>query len=60
MFAAIAGRPVGLDRLTRLFRKLVTDSGLPPVTLHGLRHGAATLALAAGSDLKVVPVLGVI
>jgi integrase len=24
------------------------------VTLHGLRHGAATLALAAGTDLKVV------
>jgi hypothetical protein len=25
-----------------------------PVTLHGLRHGAATLALAAGTDLKIV------
>ena len=24
------------------------------ITLHGLRHGAATLALAAGADLKVV------
>jgi len=24
------------------------------VALHGLRHGAATLALAAGTDLKVV------
>ncbi len=38
--------------MTRLFRRLVTESGLPPVTLHGLRHGAATLA--AGTDLKVV------
>ena len=37
-----------------MFRKLVAGSGLPPVTLHGLRHGAATLALAAGADLKVV------
>jgi integrase len=37
-----------------MFRKLVAGSGLPPVTLHGLRHGAATLALAAGTDLKVV------
>jgi hypothetical protein len=27
---------------------------MPPVTLHGLRHGAATLPLAAGADLKVV------
>ena len=40
--------------MTRLFAKLVAASGLPPVTLHGLRHGAATLALAAGADLKVV------
>jgi len=37
-----------------LFRRLVAESGLPPVTLHGLRHGAATLALAAGKDLKIV------
>lgn len=38
--------------MTRLFRRLVTGSGLPPVTLHGLQHGAATLA--AGTDLKIV------
>ena len=54
VFATLTGKPVGPDRLTRLFRKLVAASGLPPVTLHGLRHGAATLALAAGTDLKVV------
>jgi integrase len=54
VFTTPAGGPVGPDRVTRLFRELVTGSGLPPVTLHGLRHGAATLALAAGTDLKVV------
>jgi integrase len=54
VFTTPDGKPVGPDRLTRLFRKLVADSGLPPVTLHGLRHGAATLALAGGTDLKVV------
>jgi hypothetical protein len=27
---------------------------LPPIRLHDLRHGAATLALAAGADMKVV------
>ena len=48
------GKPFGPDRMTRLFRTLVAASGLPPVTLHGLRHGAATLALAAGTDLKIV------
>ncbi|MFE7301285.1 tyrosine-type recombinase/integrase [Streptomyces sp. NPDC057579] len=26
--------------------------GLPPIRLHDLRHGAATLAHAAGADLK--------
>jgi integrase len=29
-------------------------AGLPPITLHGLRHGAASLALAAGTNVKVV------
>ncbi len=54
VFTTRTGKPVGPDRLTRLFRRLVAESGLPPVTLHGLRHGAATLALAAGTDLKIV------
>jgi Putative peptidoglycan binding domain len=27
---------------------------LPPIRLHDLRHGAATLALAAGTDMKVI------
>lgn len=27
---------------------------LPPIRLHDLRHGAATLALAAGGDMKVI------
>ncbi len=54
VFTTKTGKPFGPDRMTRLFAKVVAASGLPPVTLHGLRHGAATLALAAGTDLKVV------
>src|SRR5215472_6345595 len=42
------------DRLTRTFRALAADAGLTPVRLHDLRHGAATLALAAGVDLRIV------
>jgi Phage integrase family len=42
------------DRLTRAFRKLAAAAGLPPIRLHDLRHGAATLALAAGADLRTV------
>jgi integrase len=40
------------DWVTRRFGLLVKDSGLPPVRLHDLRHGAATLAHAARADLK--------
>jgi Phage integrase family len=40
--------------LSRYFRQLSAAAGLPPIRLHDLRHGAATLALAAGADLKVV------
>lgn len=54
VFTTKTGKPFGPDRMTRLFRTLVAASGLPLVTLHGLRRGAATLALAAGTDLKVV------
>ncbi|MEU5898936.1 tyrosine-type recombinase/integrase [Streptomyces venezuelae] len=41
-------------KVTDLFERLVVASGLPPVRLHDLRHGAATLMLAAGVDVKVV------
>ncbi|WP_369800939.1 tyrosine-type recombinase/integrase [Nocardiopsis sp. NRRL B-16309] len=36
------------------FLRISRAAGLPPITLHGLRHRAASLALAAGSDVKVV------
>lgn len=42
------------DYLTRRLATLIAQAGLPPVRLHDLRHGAASLALAAGVDLKVV------
>jgi integrase len=40
--------------VTAGFHRLVRDADLPPVRLHDLRHGAATLALAGGTHLKVV------
>jgi integrase len=48
------GRGLSPDWLTHRFHHLVASSGLPPVRLHGLRHGAATLALAARTDMKIV------
>ncbi|MDI3417918.1 tyrosine-type recombinase/integrase [Streptomyces luteolus] len=38
------------DRFERLYKKV----GLPPVRLHDLRHGSASLALLAGVHIKVV------
>ena len=46
------------NRLTRTFRQLAAEAGLPPVRLHDLRHGAATLALAAGVDFGGAGLLG--
>jgi integrase len=54
VFTNLNGDPMAPDRLTRTFRQLAAEAGLPPVRLHDLRHGAATLALAAGVDLRVV------
>jgi integrase len=41
-------------KVSDLFERLVAAADLPPVRLHDLRHGAATLMLAAGVDIKVV------
>ena len=40
--------------VTKHFNQLVAALGLPPIRLHDLRHGAATLALEGGVDIKVV------
>ena len=48
------GDPIHPGFLTHRMAVLVTAAGLPPVRLHDLRHGAATLAHATGADLKTV------
>src|SRR5439155_13775033 len=48
------GRAWHPNSVSQRFRRLVKRAGLPPIRLHDLRHGAATLALAAGVDVKVV------
>jgi integrase len=54
VFTNQRGAPMSPDVLTRTFNALVAASGLPPVRLHDLRHGAGSLALQAGADLKVI------
>ena len=56
VFTTAEGQPLHPDFLTRRFGRLVQDSGLPPVRLHDLRHGAASLAHCAGADGAGVPV----
>lgn len=54
VFTGLNGGPMAPDGLSRTFQKLTAEAGLPPIRLHDLRHGAATLALSAGVDLRVV------
>jgi hypothetical protein len=54
VFTGLHGDPLAPDRLTRTFRQLTVQTGMPPIRLHDLRHGAATFAVSAGVDLRVV------
>ncbi|MGN9779689.1 site-specific integrase [Micromonospora sp. H33] len=54
VFTGPDGLPIHPGYLTQRLRLLVNRAGLPPIRLHDLRHGAATLAHAAGADLKTV------
>jgi hypothetical protein len=40
--------------VTDQFERLAFEAGLPPIRLHDLRHGAATLHLKAGAEMKIV------
>ncbi|MEV8504588.1 site-specific integrase [Actinoplanes sp. NPDC051475] len=48
------GHPYHPNVFTRRLQHLIAAAGLPPVRLHDLRHGAASLAHTAGADLKTV------
>jgi integrase len=48
------GCPLHPADVTYAFHMIAYLAGLPPVRLHDLRHGAATLLLAAGHGMKVV------
>jgi integrase len=48
------GRSLTPDGVSQRFDRLLLRQELPPIRLHDLRHVAATLALTAGVDIKVV------
>ncbi len=54
MFAREDGTPVPPDYVSKHFAVLAAATGLPRITLHMGRHTAASLALEAGLDIKIV------
>lgn len=54
VFTQADGEPYHPATVTREFERLAWLADLPAIRLHDLRHGAATLILSAGHDLKVV------
>ncbi len=54
IFTRADGQLVHPDYVTRHFARLIKAASLPPIRVHDLRHGAATLALASGVEMKVV------
>lgn len=54
VFARENGDPLALDAVTKRFKALCKEIGVRVVRLHDLRHGAASLRLAAGEDIAVV------
>ena len=54
LFCYEDGRPLHPDTITRRFNRLVDATGLPRITLHGVRHSYATVASDAGMNPKVL------
>lgn len=54
MFTTPDGRTLDPHWVSKEFKRLVTAADLPPIRFHDLRHTAASLMLASGSDMKTV------
>jgi integrase len=54
VFTREDGRPLRPEYVTRHFQRLAAEAGLPVIRLHDPRHTNASIAFAAGVDIKVV------
>ena len=54
IFTQENGRPVDPSKITKIFSTLCAEAGLRHIRLHDLRHGSASLMLAAGIPVEVV------
>jgi len=54
MFCNTAGRYLNPQSISQLFDRILTDTDVPRVRFHDLRHTHASLLIASGEDVKVV------
>jgi integrase len=54
VFTREDGTPLRPGWISERFGTLAARAGLPPVRFHDLRHGSASMLLAAGTPIKVV------
>jgi integrase len=54
MFTTEFGAAINPDWISRRFKALASEAGLPVIKFHATRHTAATLALEAKVDVKIV------
>jgi integrase len=59
VFLTVRGQPIRGSNLMPPFRAALARLGLPPVTIHSLRHSAATVLIVSGYPIaKVAAILG--
>ncbi|MBR7832215.1 site-specific integrase [Actinospica durhamensis] len=54
VFTDLDGRAIHPGDALTQFQRLTHEADLPPIRIHDLRHGAATMARAAGIDVRIL------
>lgn len=54
LFTKTNGLPMNVDTIGQWFKKFISKTDLPHVTLHSLRHTNATLMIATGADIRSI------